>query len=133
MTMFSHSDGVPRICSDAISEHLTASKLAKRVKGTLSLRKALRLSQSKFAAVIAPYTGRTYGRSALSNWERAEKRKPLPRGYWKKLAPPKKVREAMQRFVADLVCVVSRGRWCARVSGVRHWRVRLIAAKAVHS
>lgn len=118
--------------SELISERLLNVSRLVRVVGVLSLRNTLKLSQSAFAQVLAHYAGgKVYTKAAICNWERAE-REPgnLPRGYWRKLAPPKKVIAAMHRLITDLVTWATRGRSVARVTGVRVWRVRLVAAGA---
>jgi hypothetical protein len=117
-------------CLDSISRHLDGPRFAKKVSGILSLRKALKLSAAKFADLLAHYAGRTYDRRTICNWERAE-RQPLalPPHYWRKLYAPRKVIAAIHALVADLVTWMSKGRYRARVTGVRVWRVKLITVK----
>jgi hypothetical protein len=125
------SRGAANPCLDSISRHLEAPRFAKKVSGILSLRKALKLSAAKFADLLAYYAGKTYDRRTICNWERAE-RQPLalPPHYWRKLYAPAKAIAAMHALIADLVTWMSKGRYRARVTGKRVWRVTLIAREA---
>jgi DNA-binding transcriptional regulator YiaG len=118
--------------SERISERALNASTFSRLHGVLSLRKALKVSQSVFARILAHYAGgKVYTKACISNWERAE-RDPhnLPKGYWRTLAPSKRALAALHRLIIDLVAWATRGRFTGRVSGVRLWRVRLVAARA---
>lgn len=90
------------------------------------------MSAAQFASLLAQYAGKTYDRRTIYNWERAE-RQPLalPPHYWRKLYASAKAIAAMHRLITDLVAWASNGRYRARVTGKRIWRVKLIALRAI--
>src|SRR5579859_5341493 len=93
---------------EEVSKHFSTHQMPKRIRGPLSLREALGLTQNAMGLALGHYTGKgSYTRSTVSTWERVERGLPLAERY----AMTEKGREAYRQLLADLVEEVSEGRY----------------------
>lgn len=109
--------------------------------GVRKLRKTLQISQRCFAELLEPFTdsqtGRVYSTCTISMWEWPERRKKLPKNYWRNHFPRhgrtiKQGRvtrvgawDAIASLIKALVEWSSRGNYTAHVTGTRKWQVTL--------
>lgn len=105
-----------------ISKHFGLNQALARIKGPLSLRSALELSQPRLARLLGFYLGHAYSRATIATWERVERGVRLPARY----AMTDKVRAAYGQLLADVVELAGQGqlRVCMRL-GPRRWRFHL--------
>ena len=111
--------------SDDVSEHFDPYRAARMIKGPLSFRLALGLSQADMGRRLGRFTGKkAYTRSTLCDWERIERgqRQPL------KYRMTDRAREAYRQILSELVEHSAGGRLSLRAHmGVRVWRFELWA------
>lgn len=110
------------------SPRLTVTVFAKKINGPLSLRKAFKWSLSELADALAQLTGRWYDKSTLGKYEKAH----AGEADWTKHGASKPLRQACESLIKAYVEARSRGRYTARVTGVRTWRVRLVEVHRAH-
>lgn len=110
---------------EAISKHFALFQPLKRIRGPLTLREALGVSQAEVGKLLAHYTGgREYVRSTVSLWERVERGVRLPAKY----AMNDRAREAYRLLMRDVVELAGEGRYQIRATmGARRWRFELLA------
>jgi len=108
------------------SNHPPTMSRAKRLRGPLAVRQALGVSALKMRDALSDAGCRVRTHQTVYTWERAE-REPdaLPRGYWKRYYMPDAVVAAYHEMIAAYVELASHGRYTARVTGKRRWRVEL--------
>lgn len=96
----------------------------KCIKGPLSLRRALGLSQSEIGRLLARYISKgEYSQPTISNWERPERGVRMPAA----LEMTDAARTAYRQLLAELLQAVN-GRYHLRAQmGRRRWRFQLLA------
>lgn len=117
---------------EEFSKHFDAIRAVKTIKGPLSLRQALifgkdqAVSQAGIGRLLAPYLGgKTFTRSTVSLWERAERGQRLPAKY----RMTAKARDAYRRLLVDVVALASDGRLQLRAKlGPRVWSFAVVAS-----
>jgi len=112
-----------------ISRHFAPIPALKKIRGPRSLRRLLRdasgqrLSQAQLGALLGHFNRRGYTGGTLSNWERAERRRRLPRRY----IMADKARAAYRALLTALVTHASNGRLEVRARlGKRVWHVHVV-------
>lgn len=116
---------------DDVSKHFATLQALKSISGPLTLRQALifgkgqTVSQEGIARLLAPYLGgKTFTRSTVSLWERAERGQRLPAKYRMTSA----TRDAYRRLLADVVALASDGRFQLKARlGPRVWAFAVVA------
>lgn len=108
---------------EAISKHFGVLQALKSIRGPLSLRRALAISQAEAGELLSHYLpGRNYTRGTIATWERSERGVSLPVRY----AMTDKAREAYRQLLVDVVELAGGGRLRLRASmGARVWRFEL--------
>lgn len=106
-----------------ISKHFGLLQAVVGIKGPLSLRRALGVSQAVMGGLLGHYLpGRDYTRGTIATWERSERHVALPARY----AMTDKTRGAYHQLLADVVELAGGGKFRLRASmGQRVWHFSL--------
>ncbi len=109
---------------EAISRHFGLLQALNAIKGPLSLRRALGVSQAAMGQLLGHYLpDRNYTRGTITTWERSERHVLLPARY----AMTDKARGAYHQLLADVVELAGGGKFRLRASmGPRVWKFSLV-------
>jgi transcriptional regulator with XRE-family HTH domain len=116
-------DSAFQMAFDRVSNANRLVSTLKCIKGPLSLRRMLGLSQSQVGRLLGRYTGKgEYTQPTISNWERPERGVRMPAA----LEMTDAARSAYRSLLADVLQQSSDGRYHLRARlGRRRWRFRL--------
>jgi hypothetical protein len=109
--------------SDGVRAAFGISRRAKKVLGVASLCQFLAVSYRQLGVMLQRYTGRVYSKSSVGTWAMYEGRTARVPA---KHRMPVAVGEALRRLFRDAVYWLTDGRYAVRVSGMYHWRVRVV-------
>jgi hypothetical protein len=106
-----------------ISKHFGLLQALVSIKGPLSLRRALGVSQAAMGELLGHYLpDRNYTRGTIATWERSERHVALPARY----AMTDKARGAYHQLLADVVHLAGAGKFRLKASmGQRVWHFKL--------
>lgn len=120
LTSYHASQSNPRW--ESLSQRVSASQFAKRVFGPSSVRKALKMTLSDVSAALEQLTGRHWSKATLCKFEQAHD----GLADWARHGASRFLRSAYELLITTYIETRSRGKFTARVTGTRIWRITLV-------